>query len=142
MTSTEIISRLPYGPEFQFVDDILEVSEEHIVGTYVFRPDHYFYKSHFIDHPVTPGVILIECCAQIGLVCLGIYLSDDKSQNVAFTNSEMEFYKPVYPGESVSVSSTRIYYRHHKLKCKVLMTNDAGETICRGVLAGMTIQKP
>ena len=43
-------------------------------GFYTFKEDEYFYQGHFKDNPITPGVILTEVMAQIGVVCLGIYL--------------------------------------------------------------------
>ena len=80
--------------------------------------------------------------AQIGLVCLGIYLLRDKvtANNfppIAFTSNEVEFLKPVYPKETISVSSEKIYFRFGKLKCKVEMRNQNQEVVCRGTIAGM-----
>ena len=50
----------------------------------------FFYKGHFKENPITPGVLLIETMAQIGVVCLGIYLlkneiSSDKKPKIALT---------------------------------------------------------
>ncbi|MEX0995582.1 MAG: hydroxymyristoyl-ACP dehydratase [Flavobacteriaceae bacterium] len=147
MTIADIIHQLPYGKDFLFVSGIEEVSETGITGHYQFKHDDYFYASHFKDNPVTPGVILIECMAQIGLVCLGIYLlREELPKNktspgfkVALAESEVEFLKPVYPKETVTVSSELIYFRFQKLKCKVKMINASGEIVCKGVLSGMVV---
>ena len=78
--------------------------------------------------------------AQIGLVCLGIYLNEGKIiENIAFTSSEVEYLKPVYPNEKVTVISEKVYYRFGKLKCKVKMLNEKKEEVCSGILAGMII---
>ncbi|MNY68487.1 hypothetical protein D3C86_2062570 [compost metagenome] len=53
----------------------------------------------------------------------------------------MEFLKPVYPGEKVTVSSQKIFFRFGKLKCSAVMKNEAGQEVCRGILAGMITQK-
>ena len=74
MNNDFILSILPYSKPFLFVDKILEIDLNSIVGEYTFSADHDFYKGHFKDNPITPGVILTECMAQIGLACLGIYL--------------------------------------------------------------------
>jgi len=136
----EIMEKLPYSEPFLFVDELQQITEDGVVGAYHFKPDTAFYKGHFKNHPVTPGVILTECCAQIGLVCLGIFLINEEhkdSVQIGFTSSEMEFLKPVYPGEKVSVVSEKIYFRFQKLKCKVKMYNIHDEVVCRGVLSGM-----
>jgi 3-hydroxyacyl-[acyl-carrier-protein] dehydratase len=72
---------------------------------------------------VTPGVILTETMAQIGLVCLGIFILDNftKNTSIALTSTSMDFIKPVYPKEKVTVISEKIYFRFGKLKCKVSM---------------------
>ena len=133
---------LPYSKPFLFVDTIHSISEDDIVGSYQFRKDEYFYKGHFEDEPVTPGVILIECMAQIGLVCLGIYLMRNELQNhqspqVAFTSSQIDFFIPVFPGETVKVVSSKTVFRFGKLKCDVQLFNQNDELVCRGKLSGM-----
>lgn len=70
----EIVNALPYEKPFLFVDEIVHLDENGIEGNYRFKEDEYFYQGHFKNYPVTPGVILTECMAQIGLVCLGVYL--------------------------------------------------------------------
>jgi 3-hydroxyacyl-[acyl-carrier-protein] dehydratase len=74
MNPEEIIRNLPYQKPFLFVDELLEVSENGVTGTYTFLEDAFFYEGHFKENPITPGVILTETMAQIGVVCLGIYL--------------------------------------------------------------------
>lgn len=140
MIGSEIIAQLPYTDPFLFVDDLEHISENGIKGTYTFKASASFYEGHFKNMPVTPGVILTECCAQIGVVSLGIYLLKDitiKNMQVALVQSNMEFFEPVLPGEKVSVVSEKIYYRFSKLKCKVRMYNDHNIMVCSGELSGM-----
>lgn len=139
MTKQEILSRLPYTKPFLFVDALLEINEDGIKGTFTFHKDLDFYKGHFKNHPITPGVILTETMAQIGLVCFGIYLTEATDQIVMLSSCKIDFLKPVYPGEKVTVTSTKNYFRFNKLSCKVTMENEAGETVCKGEIAGMSI---
>jgi len=145
MTTNEILSKLPYSAPFLFVDELIEVTENSAKGSYTFSSDLDFYKGHFKNNPITPGVILIETMAQIGVVCLGIYLIEKKEEEVAysiaFTASKIEFLKPVYPNEKVMVYSEKIYYRFGKLKCKVEMINSKEEVTCCGEIEGMLISK-
>lgn len=142
MNSKQIIALLPYQHPFLFVDDLTEISTETITGHYTFPSDAYFYEGHFKDHPVTPGVILTECMAQIGVVCLGIYLlkdelSKDILPQIALTSSQMDFFLPVYPGEKVTVVSEKEVFRFNKLKCNVKLFNKKEELVCRGKISGM-----
>lgn len=144
MTLKNILDLLPYSKPFLFVDELLHVDENSAIGTYTFKEDLDFYKGHFKDNPVTPGVILTETMAQIGMVCLGIYLLGDsfnKDTVIAFTSADMQFLKPVYPNEKVTVTSQKSFFRFGKLKCDVVMTNEAGQEVCKGILAGMITNK-
>ena len=137
-----IIEKLPYTKPFLFVDEILEINENGVEGTFTFSPDLDFYQGHFKNNPVTPGVILTETMAQIGVVCLGIYLlgtTFNQETKIAFTSSEIDFLKPVFPSEKVIVISEKIYFRFGKLKCKVRMLNVENDEVCRGIISGMII---
>lgn len=138
----EIIDKLPYNKPFLFVDELLRIDENGVEGKYTFNADSDFYKGHFKGNPITPGVILTETMAQIGLVCLGIYLLGDdfcEESKVALTSVETEFLKPVYPNETVTIVSQKIYFRFGKLKCKVTLFNEKQEEVCHGTLAGMIV---
>jgi len=142
MRKEQIIQLLPYQKPFLFVDGIDTISEDGVTGHYTFKEDETFYKGHFKNNPITPGVILTECMAQIGLVCLGIYLLKNElfesaKPQIALTSHQMDFYLPVLPNEKVIVISEKEVFRFNKLKCKVRMLNEKGELVCRGLISGM-----
>jgi 3-hydroxyacyl-[acyl-carrier-protein] dehydratase len=142
MTNQEIISKLPYSEPFLFVDELISINKNGAVGTFTFDENLAFYKGHFKEKPVTPGVILTEVMAQIGLVCLGIYLLNNefsKNTSIALTSTNIDFLKPVFPSEKVTVISEKIYFRFGKLKCKVTMKNENEEVVCRGEIAGIIV---
>ena len=142
MTNQEIISKLPYSKPFLFVDELISINKNGAVGTFTFDENLDFYKGHFKEKPVTPGVILTEVMAQIGLVCLGIYLLNNKfskNTSIALTSTSIDFLKPVFPAEKVTVISEKMYFRFGKLKCKVTMKNEKEEVVCRGEIAGIIV---
>lgn len=140
MEVSEILKNLPYSAPFLFVEELLNVDENGATGTFTFDKDLDFYKGHFKTHPVTPGVILTETMAQIGLVCLGIFLVGNElnsQSQISLTSTEIEFLKPVFPGERVTVFSEKMYFRFNKLKCRVKMLNENSEIVCEGTIAGI-----
>lgn len=142
MKKENIIKLLPYQTPFLFVEELTYISKNRSEGYYTFKQDEYFYKGHFKDKPITPGAILTEVMAQIGLVCLGIYLlkkeiSKTKKPEIALTSNEIDFFLPVKPKERVKVVSEKIYFRFNKLKCKVQLFNKKNELVCKGTISGM-----
>ena len=82
------------------MDELTKITDNGVTGNYTFKESEYFYRGHFKDYPVTPGVILTEVMAQIGVVCLGIYLlrekfSDIKKPQLALTSNNIDFFLPL-----------------------------------------------
>lgn len=142
MEPAEIIQKLPFSYPFLFIDELEEVGENGVKGNYTFSESSFFYQGHFKNNPVTPGVILTECMAQIGVASLGIYLlkEEDLSKfKIAMSNIDIDFFLPVFPREKVTVTSEKEYFRFDKLKCKVQMRNEEGKLVCKGEISGMVI---
>jgi 3-hydroxyacyl-[acyl-carrier-protein] dehydratase len=144
MNLNQIIKNLPYQTPFLFVDTLTEVSENGVIGNYTYKENEFFYKGHFKENPITPGVILTETMAQIGVVCLGIFLlkgkiSSEKKLKIVLTSNQIDFFLPVLPSEKVRVISEKEYFRFNKLKCTVKMMNEKNELVCRGTISGMII---
>ena len=143
----DILSYLPYKSSFLFVDNILSLDSEGVTGDYTLREDAFFYEDHFAGNPVTPGVIITEIMAQIGLVVLGIYLIVaqrketgtvmDEGAFPLLTATEVSFFKMILPGERVLVKSKKQYFRFGKLKCLIEMYNEAAELVAKGVFSGV-----
>ena len=143
----DILAHLPYKSSFLFVDNISALDMNGVTGDYTLRKDAFFYEDHFVNNPVTPGIILTEIMVQIGLVVLGIQLimNGNKGSGLIvnealfplLTATEVYFFKMVLPGEKVTVVSQKKYFRFGKLKCLVEMHNNAEELIAKGVFSGI-----
>ncbi|MEW6335499.1 MAG: beta-hydroxyacyl-ACP dehydratase [Thermodesulfobacteriota bacterium] len=149
-TRERVLSMVPQQHPFRFIDDILTLDEERIVGVYRFRDDEYFYRGHFPGLPITPGVILIETMAQTGVVAFGLYLSllpGAKQKGIEdpvtlFTLAEnVEFTGVVSPGERVTITGKKVYFRGNQLKVNISMAGPDGTEVCSGTLAGKGVPR-
>jgi 3-hydroxyacyl-[acyl-carrier-protein] dehydratase len=147
----EVLELVPQQAPFRFIDEIISIDEEQIVGAYRFRENEFFYRGHFPGRPITPGVILVESMAQIGVVAFGMYLlacqknvrpGQMKGPLSLFSLADgIEFKGIVKPGERVIVKGKKIYMRRGALKVDVSMERENGEIVCVGKLAGMGVDK-
>jgi 3-hydroxyacyl-[acyl-carrier-protein] dehydratase len=144
----EVLELLPQQEPFRFVDEILEVSRDHIVARYTFAPDADFYRGHFPGRPVTPGVILLECVAQVGVVALGIFLvaldagrEGVRTRLALFSDAHVEFSGVVEPGQRVTVTARKLFFRRGKLRSEAEMRLDDGTLVCSATISGMGVPR-
>lgn len=146
LAAEELLEYLPQQEPFRFVDEILEVDEDHIVATYRFRPESDFYRGHFPGNPITPGVILLEALAQVGVVALGIYCMalevgrEEVRKKVAlFTDATIDFSGIVKPGDRVTITARMVFRRRGKIRSEAEMRLDDGSVVCSGTISGMGV---
>ncbi len=147
LSPADLLKLLPQQKPFRFVDEITEVSPTHIVGKYTFRADEFFYPGHFPGNPVTPGVILLECMCQIGVVLQGIYLvgielppEQHHDWLTLFSDAQVEFLKSVLPGDTVTVRGDLEFWRRKKLKARVTMHLSDGTLAATATASGIGVR--
>ncbi|OQY38150.1 MAG: UDP-3-O-[3-hydroxymyristoyl] N-acetylglucosamine deacetylase [Candidatus Cloacimonetes bacterium 4572_65] len=96
-----IMKILPHRYPFLFVDKIIEfVPGKYIIGTKNVTMNEPFFQGHFPDHPVMPGVLIVEAMAQTGGIMLLNQLDDPENYVAYFASiNNVKFRKPVLPGD-------------------------------------------
>jgi len=146
LTPERVLELLPQQEPFRFVDEIVSLDEDSISASYRFPPDAEFYRGHFPGNPVTPGVILLESVAQVGVVALGIYLlaleggeAEVRKRVALFSDAEVDFTGLVRPGERVLIDAKKVFYRRGKLRSEARMRRDDGTVVCSATISGMGV---
>ena len=102
LIDTEGIKRvLPHREPFLFVDAILEMTEKTVVGIKKLTGKEEFFKGHFPQRPLMPGVLMVEALAQTGGVLM---LSKPEHRGkIAYlaSVSEARFRRVVSPGDEL-----------------------------------------
>ena len=102
---TEKIEELiPHRHPFLFVDDCeIIVPGEHGKSQKLFSSDEYFFKGHFPNNPIVPGVIIVEAMAQTAGIVVSYKLKEFEEKSVLFMSvNKAKFRKPIFPNEKVS----------------------------------------
>ncbi len=70
MPSAMSLNAIPHRPPFLFVDEVVEVSDRRLVAAKRADPAADFFRGHYPDQPVMPGVLIAECCFQAGALLI------------------------------------------------------------------------
>jgi 3-hydroxyacyl-[acyl-carrier-protein] dehydratase len=144
--TAELLAMMPYGSGFLFIDEFLEVDRTHVVARYRFQEDAFFYRGHFSDRPITPGVILLEAMCQCGMVAHGLYLlalekgaENVKRYRFLVTGSEVEWLEQVRPGDVVLIRAELLAWRQGRIRTRVKMLDERGAPVAESVISGMGV---
>ena len=114
----EIKKLIPHRDPFLFVDTCeIIIPGDHGKSEKLFTVNEYFFKGHFPDNPIVPGVIIIEAMAQTAGIVVSYKLREFKEKSVLFMSvNKAKFRKPIRPDEKVSfevkfINSVRDVYK-------------------------------
>ena len=104
MTQEEIKKIIPHRDPFLLIDAIEEMEEgKKVVATKHMKEDEFWFKGHFPDYPVVPGVLMLEMMAQAGAVSM-LALPENKGKLGFFGGvKEAKFRRQVVPGDTLRI---------------------------------------
>jgi len=133
MTKEEIKKIIPYDEPFLFVNEAEIIGENEITGSFQTRVEDYYFKGHFVNFPIMPGVLIVEALAQLSTILLRKKVGEDHKNYhfLAYDVKSVQFFKPIFPGDKITLKAEAlgIYSINEKakiarVKSQALVKND------------------
>lgn len=128
----EIAKIIPHRYPFLLIDRIVELEEgKRAVAIKNVTVNEPFFQGHFPDHPIMPGVLIIEALAQVGVV-MAMRMPATEGKIVYFAGiDDVRFRRPVIPGDQLRLEVETVWMRGNLGKMKGKATVD-GEVAAEG----------
>lgn len=100
----EIKELIPHRDPFLFLDKLFNIEKlASATGYKIFTANEPFFKGHFPEKAVVPGVILVEMMAQTAAALIAYSIKDETFDKIVYLMniSDTKFRKPVFPGDEV-----------------------------------------
>jgi len=134
LNKEQIKEIIPYQEPFLFVDGVEAINENKISGFYQTSKEDYYFKGHFVDFKIMPGVLVVEALAQLSTILLRKKIGNNHKNFhfLAYDVRSCQFYKPIFPGDKIELVAEilGIYSlaegenRLSKVKSQALVEND------------------
>jgi 3-hydroxyacyl-[acyl-carrier-protein] dehydratase len=107
LNKKQIQEIIPYQEPFLFVDGVEEMSENTISGFYQTASDDYYFKGHFVDFKIMPGVLVVEALAQLSTILLRKKVGEHhkKYHFLAYDVRRVQFLKAISPGDKIGLQA-------------------------------------
>jgi len=107
LNKEQIKKIIPYQEPFLFVEGVEEIGENNISGFYQTQKEDYYFKGHFVDFKIMPGVLVVEALAQLSTIFLRRKIGENHKNYhfLAYDVRSVQFLKPIFPGDKISLKT-------------------------------------
>ena len=134
LNKEEIKKIIPQREPFLFIDEVESyVPGESTVAYKNVNADEWYFKGHFPDNPIMPGVLITESLAQAGAIAI-LSMEENKGKNALFGGiDKMKFKKMVVPGDRLKLE-VKIIKRKGPIGVGEAIATVNGNVVAKGEL--------
>lgn len=106
MPSREVLEAIPHREPFLFIDEVTERAETRIACRRKIGEGEFFFRGHYPEFPIMPGVLLLESMFQAGAIYIsGIMEEGTPGVPVVTRVSDVKFSRMVGPGDDLLIEA-------------------------------------
>ena len=144
LNQEEIKEYIPHREPFLFIDELTDIEKlKKATGVKMFTQNDYFFKGHFPEQPVVPGVILVEMMAQTAAALIAYSIKEETFDKIVYLMNidNTKFRKPVFPNEKIFAKVNALRSKGRVWKFEGILVDEKDDKIAESTWCATIMDK-
>jgi 3-hydroxyacyl-[acyl-carrier-protein] dehydratase len=140
----EIKELIPHRDPFLFLDKLFNIEKlSSATGFKSFKADEPFFKGHFPEKSVVPGVILVEMMAQTAAALIAFSIKEETFDKIVYLMNidNTKFRKPVFPNEKIFANVNALRSKGKVWKFEGILVDEKNDKIAESIWCATIMDK-
>ena len=144
LNQNQIKEYIPHREPFLFIDELINIEKlKKATGIKTFTENDYFFKGHFPEQPVVPGVILVEMMAQTAAALIAYSIKEETFDKIVYLMNidNTKFRKPVFPNDKIFAKVNALRSKGRVWKFEGLLVDENEDKIAESIWCATIMDK-
>ena len=144
LNQEEIKEYIPHREPFLFIDKLINIEKlKKATGVKIFTENDDFFRGHFPEQPVVPGVILVEMMAQTAAALIAYSIKEETFDKIVYLMNidNTKFRKPVFPNEKIFANVNALRSKGRVWKFEGILVDEEDDKIAESTWCATIMDK-
>ena len=144
LNQEEIKEYIPHREPFLFIDELTDIEKlKKATGVKTFTQNDDFFRGHFPEQPVVPGVILVEMMAQTAAALIAYSIKEETFDKIVYLMNidNTKFRKPVFPNEKIFANVNALRSKGRVWKFEGILVDGKNDKIAESIWCATIMDK-
>ena len=144
LNQEEIKEYIPHGEPFLFIDELIDIEKlKKATGVKTFTQNDDFFRGHFPEQPVVPGVILVEMMAQTAAALIAYSIKEETFDKIVYLMNidNTKFRKPVFPNEKIFAKVNALRSKGRVWKFEGILVDEEDDKVAESTWCATIMDK-
>ena len=144
LNQKQIKKYIPHREPFLFIDELTDIEKlKKATGIKIFTQKDDFFRGHFPEQPVVPGVILVEMMAQTAAALIAYSIKEETFDKIVYLMNidSTKFRKPVFPNEKIFAKVNALRSKGRVWKFEGILIDEENSKIAEAIWCATIMDK-
>jgi len=144
LNQNQIKQYIPHREPFLFIDELIDIKKlKKATGIKTFTNNDDFFRGHFPEQAVVPGVILVEMMAQTAAALIAYSIKEETFDKIVYLMNidNTKFRKPVFPNEKIFANVNALRSKGRVWKFEGILVDEKNDKIAESIWCATIMDK-